>query len=266
MSSAVEEYVIYQISNAPMRHYPYPHFYIEDVFPADFYTALRANWPETSSLVSLGDTGRVAKGDYAERFVLPMTRASVAKLSERRRAFWTEFADWLMAYRFLAAMMAKFDPYVRQRFGDDIYRYGFEADSLVVRDMTHYAIGPHTDAPHRLLSLLFYCPDDASMKHLGTSIYVPLDPDFRCEGGPHYPHEQFQKVTTMEYKPNTLCAFFKNDHSFHGVDPIQDAHVRRDVLLYDIRVIKPQDDVKPAAVAQGPGLGILRRLFGGKQT
>ena len=53
MSSAVEEQVIYQIANAPMCDYPYPHFYVENVFPADFYARLRANWPESSSLVAL---------------------------------------------------------------------------------------------------------------------------------------------------------------------------------------------------------------------
>ncbi len=98
------------------------------------------------------------------------------------------------------------------------------------------------------------------------TLYVPLDPEFRCEGGPHYPHNKFQKVATMEYKPNSLCAFFKNDHSFHGVEPIKDEHVQRDVLLYDIRVIKSKDDAKPAgAVAGGMALRILRGLFGSKQ-
>ena len=27
----------------------------------------------------------------------------------------------------------------------------------------------------------------------------------------------------MEYRPNTLFAFFKNERAFHGVDPIADA-------------------------------------------
>ncbi len=265
MSSAVEEHVVYQISNAPVREYPYPHFYLENVFPANFYAALRANWPDTSVLTSLADTGLVSKGAYPERFVLPMTRASVEKLSGDRRAFWTEFADWFMAPRFMTAMIDKFEPYVRRRFGEEIHRYGFHPEPLIVRDMTNYAIGPHTDAPHRLLSLLFYCPDDASMKHLGTSIYVPLDPEFRCEGGPHYPHERFQKVMTMEYKPNSLFAFFKNDHSFHGVEPIKDEHVQRDVLLYDIHVLRPKDEVKPADTIPGSmAVRMLRGLFGSK--
>jgi hypothetical protein len=264
MSSAVEEYVLYQIANAPMREYPYAHIYVENVFPDDFYAALRANWPDPSALISLADTGRVPKGAYPERFVLPFTPAGIDKLTPDRRAFWTEFASWLHTERFLTAMIDKFELYVKQRFGDLFHhRYSFEVDALVVRDLTNYSIGPHTDAPHRLLSMLFYCPDDDTRKHLGTSIYVPRDPAFRCQGGPHYPHQQFQKVKTMEYKPNSLFAFIKNDHSFHGVEAIGDQNVQRDVMLYDIRAIEPKHE--PLTQTAGVGIRMLKRLFGGNQ-
>jgi len=238
MSSAVEEHVLYQILNAPIRAYPYAHIHVENVFPADFYARLRASWPDPSALISLADTGRVPKGAYPERFVLPFTPAGIGKLTEDRRAVWEEFGQWFLAERFLSAMIEKFEPHVRERFGDDFHlRYGFGVDALLVRDLTNYSIGPHTDAPHRLVTMLFYCPDDDARKHLGTSVYVPLDPGFRCNGGPHYPHNRFHKVATMEYKPNSLFAFIKNDRSFHGVDPIVDQNVQRDLILYDIRAI-----------------------------
>jgi hypothetical protein len=261
MSSPAEEHVLYQIANATMREYPYAHIYVENVFPDDFYAQLRANWPDASSLVSLADTGRVSKGTYRERFVMPFTVAEIDKLNAERRPFWKEFASWLLTQRFMTAMIDKFEPYVKERFGDGIYECGFAADTLIVRDHTTFNIGPHTDAPHRLLSLLFYCPDDDALKHLGTSIYVPRDPDFRCPGGPHYPHDRFHKVRTMEYKPNSLFAFIKNDRSFHGVEPIGDRDVLRDILLYDIRVFGPKS--RPQTSASGFGLGILRRLLGG---
>lgn len=261
MSSNVEQHVLYQIANAPMREYPYAHIYVENVFPADFYAALRENWPDPSALVSLADTGRVPKGAYRERFVMPFTPAEIDKLPEERRAFWTEFATWMITQEFLTAMIDKFEPYVKERFGDDIYRCSFAADSLIVRDLTNFSIGPHTDAPHRLLSMLFYCPADEALRHLGTSLYVPRDPGFRCRGGPHYPHDMFRRVMTMEYKPNSLFAFIKNDRSFHGVEPIGDADVLRDILLYDIRVFEPEDKSPPAS--PGFGLRMLRRMFGG---
>lgn len=264
MSSAVEQHVLYQIANAPLREYPYPHIYVESVFPEDFYAEMRRNWPDSSALVSLESTGRVPKGAYPERFILPMTEDEIDKLPPDRREFWSGFAEWFLGQRFLDTVMTRFDRQVRGRFREQLDDVRFGVDALVVRDLTNYSIGPHTDMPHRLLSMLFYCPDDASRRHLGTSIYVPTDPAFRCKGGPHYGFENFTHVKTMEYRPNTLFAFFKTDRSFHGVAPIADADVERDVLLYDVRVypMKPQAGEEKAS---GVGAGMLGKILGLKR-
>jgi hypothetical protein len=260
MSSAAEEHVLYQIANATMREYPYAHICVDNVFPEDFYAQLRAHWPTTSSLVCLADSGRVPKGAYPERFILPFSETGIQQLDEKRREFWLEFGSWFLDSRFMTAVIDKFERHVHARFGESMYQNYYRAESLVVRDLTNYSIGPHTDAPHRLLSMLFYCPDDDSRTHLGTSIYVPNDPDFLCPGGPHYPHNRFRKVRTMEYRRNSLFAFIKNDHSFHGVEPIGDQPVGRDVLLYDIRVERIEPSVP--ATSKGVGVRILKRLLG----
>ena len=263
ISSIAEEHVLYQINNAPMRDYPYAHIYVDNIFPDDFYTRLRENWPTDASLVCLGDTGRVSKGAYPERFILPFSQTEIGKLDESRKEFWMEFGVWLLGFRFMNSVIEKFESPVHERFGPAMLNNYYSSESLVVRDMTNFSIGPHTDAPHRLLSVLFYCPEDDSRAHLGTSIYVPNDPEFRCAGGPHHPHHRFTKVKTMEYRRNSMFAFIKNDYSFHGVDPIGSQAVGRDVLLYDIRV--EQTEV-PQGVSTPSGLGIgkkiLKRLFG----
>jgi len=240
MYHAAQEHVIYTIANAPLRTYPFPHLYVDSIFPPDYYAELRRNWPSASQLVTLGSTGRVPKHAYPERFFMPLSKEAVSKLPEESQAFWTEFATWmLVSDRVLGAVIDKFEPYVRARFGAALEELEFGHEVLVVRDHTNYKLGPHTDAPHRVLSLLFYCPDDLAYSHLGTSMYTPIDPAFRCAGGPHYPHDRFRRVATMEYKPNTLFAFLKTDRSFHGVEPIQDADVLRDLILYDIRIDAP---------------------------
>jgi hypothetical protein len=267
MYSDVEEHVIYQIANAPLLEYPYPHIYVDPIFPDDFYAAMRRNWPASSSLVSLASTGRVPAGSYPERFILPFTPPQIGKLPAEQREFWIDFASWFLEARLLNVLVEKFDRYVQQRFKRETYKYHFRVDSLIVRDITNYNIGPHTDAPHRLLSLLFYCPDDLTKKHLGTSIYVPIDPDFSCQGGPHYSHKLFKKVKTMEYRPNALFAFFKTDNSFHGVEPIGDADVLRDLLLYDIRAERTEQQLPGKIETRAPSLGIrmLKNIFGAKK-
>ena len=226
--------VLYRIGNATVREYPYPHLYVPDIFPPDFYAEIRRNLPPQSALRNLGELGRVRGDGYPARGVLPMTPEQLAPLDAGPRAFWERFRQWLLGPRFGHTMIGKFAPYLTHRLGDlSKVRFGWEA--LIVRDRTTYTLGPHTDAPSKALSFLFYLPPDASMAHLGTSIYVPRDPAFVCAGGPHYGFEKFQRMFTMSYVPNALFAFMKTDNSFHGVEPIQEPEVQRDLLLYDVR-------------------------------
>jgi hypothetical protein len=116
----------------------------------------------------------------------------------------------------------------------------FQDEALLVYDHTNYALGPHTDSPRKALSVLFYLPEDDTRPGLGTSIYVPKDPGFRCEGGPHYPFDGFDRMMTMPYVPNTLFAFLKTPVSFHGVEPVTEPAFHRSLLLYDLHLITAQ--------------------------
>jgi hypothetical protein len=235
MSSVETELqVLYRIGNAPVLEYPYPHIYVPDIFPQEFYRQMRGNLPPQSALKNLGELGRVKGDAYPARGVLPLTPQHLAGLEPAQRDFWEGMARWLLGRRFADIMVGKFAPYLAQRFGDlRNVRFGHEA--LIVRDRTSYALGPHTDSPAKALSFLFYLPPDASKAHLGTSIYVPRDPAFVCNGGPHHAFDKFQRMLTLPYVPNALFAFMKTPNSFHGVEPIEEPEVQRDLLLYDLR-------------------------------
>ena len=249
MSSAVDLHVLYQITSSPIREYPYPHILVHEVFPPAFYRELRANLPEESALKTLGALGRVKGTDYAARLVMPLTRQTVATLPDAQRAFWQGVGDWILGGVFMQIMIAKFAPYLQRRFGD-LGKVAFSDEVLIVRDSSAYSLGPHTDARHKVLSFLFYLPADDSMAHLGTSIYMPNDPRFRCEGGPHHDFGNFRRMHTMPYVPNTLFAFMKTSNSFHGVEPIREQAIRRDLMLYDIRLKATQQPAKTAPAAQ----------------
>jgi hypothetical protein len=235
MSSVETELeVLYRIGNAAVREYPFPHLYLPGVFPDGFYAEIRRNLPPQSAMRTLGQMGRIQGGDYPERGVLAMTADDLARLDAPQRDFWERTAQWLLGRRFFDLVVGKFAPYLMHRFGD-LRNVRFNHEALIVRDRTNYALGPHTDAPHKVLSLLFYLPPDSSNAHLGTSIYLPRDPAFVCQGGPHYQFDRFQRLQTMPYLPNTLFAFMKTPNAFHGVEPISEQNVARDLLLYDIR-------------------------------
>jgi hypothetical protein len=245
-SSEAELYTLYRIANAPMREFPYPHIYVREVFPPDFYTRLRANLPSDTHLRTLKSLGRVTADYPDERLVLPLTSERFSALEPAPRAFWGELAGWLLSGTFGQLMIAKFAQYLQTRFSDlAAQRFGDEA--MIVRDRTRYTLGPHTDSPQKVLSFLFYLPPDDSKAHLGTSIYVPKEAGFVCAGGPHYEFDRFRRMLTMEYLPNTLFAFMKTPESFHGVERITEENVQRDLLLYDIKTIaQPQAGAAPS--------------------
>lgn len=92
--------------------------------------------------------------------------------------------------------------------------------------------------PSKLVSLLFYLPRDTTLQHLGTSVYLPLDPAMRCEGTARHRFDRFRRIATMPFVPNALLGFLKTDQSFHGVEAIEDQEIERNLLLYNIYVRK----------------------------
>ena len=235
MSSSAELHALYRISNEPVREFPYPHVYVRDVFPADFYRRMRELLPPAEALSTLSSMGRMKVGDTAaeQRTVLPLTGQGLAALDEPRRAFWQELSGWLLGGSFGQVMATKFSPWLRRRF-PDLAAARFTDEALLVQDRRNYSLGPHTDHPSKVLSFLFYLPADDSQPQLGTSIYLPRDPGFVCPGGPHHAFDKFHRLFTMPYLPNAMFAFMKTPNAFHGVEPVEGQAVR-ELLLFDIR-------------------------------
>lgn len=252
MYSDAELQLAYKVGNVPFNRFPYPHFYLQDVFPADFYQRIQQNLPDPEAMIPI-EQARPVRG-YKERFVLEMSDEHLARLPEAKRAFWKEFSHWLVVEgSFGELVFNKFRPLIEQRFGDNP-NLEFHAESLLVQDITNYKLGPHTDTPRKVVTILFYLPADDSQKHMGTSMYLPRDPGFTCQGGPHHPHDRFARLHTNPFLPNSMFAFFKTDNSFHGVEPVADPDCRRWLLLYDIyvreRAVAPPK-VAPAMVPGG---------------
>lgn len=226
MSSSVEALVLARIATAAVLTEPFAHCVIDGVFPEEFYESIIDHWPQEESWRPLSESGRVSAGDYQQRQVVLMNRDGYARLDPERCAFWEqEVGGWLLGERFRTGVL--------QKFGQPASRSS--GDALIVSDRTTYAIGPHTDAPHRLVSLLFYLPEDATFSRFGTAFYTPLDPQFRCPGGPHHPFQRFRRVKTVEFLPNRLVVFPKSDRCFHGVERIDLPGIDRRLLIYNVR-------------------------------
>lgn len=237
---AVLEHVLNRVAQAKIEMDPFPYVVIDSIFPDDYYSEMLAYFPGPDSLQPLGDTGRVSRDAYRERNVVLFTNEGFSRMSSEQQRFWSEFAGWMYSDLFLNLFVLKFQQALEPRLArilaeDPVLKA--RGDALLVNDRTNYAIGPHTDAPHRLVTFLFYLPKDASMRELGTSVYRPKDPEFVCWGGPHHRPEAFERVRTIEFLPNRLLAFPKTERSFHGVEPIRRQDVDRPLLINNVRLL-----------------------------
>jgi len=249
MSFDAENHVCYKIANAPLLAYPFPHFYVESVFPEDFYRALRARLPEAAAYTRLDETGSVTKGAYQERSVCSLLDLEEQEATRNAGSFWAEFNSWLMSEQFAHLVAGKFRDGIIARYGPDA-ELNMHMDCRLVRDLTRYAISPHTDTPTKLVSLLFYLPPDERLVHLGTSIYAPRAAEMSFDPSRHLVFDAFKKVVSMPFKPNSLFGFLRTDRSFHGVDQINEEGVVRDLLLYNIYVPKGATATKSPAGGQ----------------
>ena len=250
MWSAAALQMLYRIGNTPIHSYPFPHIYVRDVFPAEFYEELIGNLPPRDAFAPLSKVRPISSDVYDKtRSVVNLDPESVGKLGEPYRAFWERVARMVVGSELGKLVFEKFGELIQARFkgGPNVELFD---EALLVRDTQNYALGPHTDSPLKVAAFLFYLPADDSQPHLGTSIYVPKDRRFTCPGGPHHRFDGFDRMLTMPYLPNSLFAFFKTSNSFHGVEPVNDAGAQRNLLLYDLRIRpQPQPDDEGAPTA-----------------
>jgi len=241
-----ELFLAYKIGNEQVMNFPFPHMYIENIFPPHIYEAIQQNLPESNKLEVINKKRPV--NGYNERFVLTFDDQTLSTLDEKKRAFWHEFKNRILSGNFKNFLISRFLPFISNRFENNIEQLKFRDELLLVQDIMNYKLGPHTDAKRKVLTFLFYLPKDSSQKNLGTSIYMPKDFNFKCAGGPHYPHIDFEKIITMPFLPNSLFCFVKTDNSFHGVEKIE-SNEKRWLLLYDIYIDKADEVIANDQVA-----------------
>jgi FkbM family methyltransferase len=202
----VEDFLF--IKKAEMIDYPFNYLYINGFFSPTTYSKLVNNFPEKYEPI---EKTRGTKG-YPKRFTATLDNG-----------YWKDVSDVLLDGKFKKVLLDKFN----------IKGDGFTEDLLLVRDYEGYQIPPHTDSLRKVITVLLYLPEDNSIEHEGTSIYVPKEKGFTCDKGIHYNFDDFEKVWTAPFKPNSALIFARTNNSFHGVEPTN-SQVERNVLLYNI--------------------------------
>lgn len=238
MFSAAKLHAMYQLANCAVRRYPFPHICVHDVFPADFFAEIQRNLPRNEHYKALVETGRVGGGYSKARLSLFPEDLAERGMPGSQVEFWRSLFETFGDREFTTVMYNKFEGEIRTQVKRLVGPNGeakLKSEIFLMRDLETYSLGPHTDSPRKLLSALFYLPTDRAHPELGTSLYVPKDRDFTCEGGPHHDFAKFDLVQTLPYAPNTLVAFPKTLNCFHGVEPVKAESGKRDLILFDIK-------------------------------
>lgn len=215
-----------------MRTWPYHHVEIPEWLPWRVYNELVAHWPH-ARMQNIADV-RPVKG-YSARL------AYHENADPPTQGPWADLYEAMRHNEVMEAWVSLFREPLRQRFPTMLYTV---PDSLLCEDREGYSIGPHTDSPAKVMSLVAYFPRAPAAKALprldydwGTSVYHATD-GFTCPGGPHHDRHgeggRFEEVFRARYAPNSLFCFCKDEKSFHGVEPLPPGADRR-VYIWNVR-------------------------------
>ena len=224
------EYTMNRLANMEIKHEPYHHFYVDELFPADYYAEMMAMKPSADEVVTIASTGRTNKA-YDDRYVMHLQDGIHQVIDPVKRKFWEEYREWFCSQEIMITLIKRFHKEIADA---GVTKLNVFPEAMFMRDKAGYSIGPHTDSMHRLITMMVYLPDDVDHRHLGTSVYVPEDSTMNSDGSRHFKFNGFRNVSTADYKPNSAFGFLRSNNSFHGVEPVKDEY-DRDTMVYIIK-------------------------------
>lgn len=215
----------YQLRNTPSRVWPYQHTLVRPVLPKSYYEQLLASFPADELFVPLNEY----HPDRGALFLTPDRESGtddLTLLSESQRPFWLGFLKAFSSDRFRAALLGSLG-------GPELVRTHLEITRPLIHlslDRKGYQIRPHTDIAKKIVTVLFYLPDqhDETLASFGTSVLA------QREGNEHLdPHDwgRYDSVFTAPFLANTMFAFRVGPASWHGVHPV-DRPIRRRSIQY----------------------------------
>ena len=235
---------------------PFPHYHLERVFPEDYYRELLARLPASGVYENLFAVTDYKLEHFRHRDQRDLKDGWTRALPAEIKSFWEGFDRWFRGPELAAAVLDTFAAALNERFGAKSAWPAVSVESQLIRHRAGYFLGPHSDLYTKLVVLLIYLAPDEGASHLGTSLYRPKDAGFTCPKSLHHPFEDFERVETAPYRPNTMLAFLRSDISFHGVEPLTDDDVGRaagrdliQYVLHDRRAREAQLRAKREAAA-----------------
>jgi hypothetical protein len=246
LSASLLSHFVTRLRAAEVVFDPFPHYYLEHVLPTEYYQALLRHLPTSAVYETLFEVTTNKQDNFRYRDQRDFNEGWTKNLPAELREFWDSFDEWFLRPELAQAVLKPFTEPLNARFGEGTPWPMFSAQCMLVRHRAGYFLQPHSDLPTKVAALLLYLAPDESVLHLGTSLYRPKDRGFGSPDGKHLPFEDFVRVKTAPYKPNSLLAFMRSDISFHGVEPLSEQDVaascERGVIEYVIYDKKAREE------------------------
>jgi len=186
---------------------PYLHYEFRP-FSHELYSQLLGHLPDDSVYSELKHGDAIRPDGTSARLVLPISKASLSKMSGDLRDFWEEFASIICCDEIRELFLKRFEAELFKRFQCPLSEIPAIPKFMLMRDLASYKINIHHDIEWKTLTTQYYLPDDDSQFDLGTSIYK-RDPDGK-----------FVETHKMDFMPGNSYCFAVSKYSWHGVKPV----------------------------------------------
>lgn len=216
----------YQLRNTQTRVWPYPHTLVRPIVPGSYYREMISHFPEDDAFVQLNEY----HPDRGAIFLTPDRNGASDdqhRLDDTQLRFWNDFVIAFSSDRFRAALLECMG-------GPELVRTHLSITRSLIHlslDRKGYQIRPHTDVSKKIVTALFYLPDefDDTLAPFGTSVLAQREHADHLD-----PHdwERYESVFTAPFVSNSMLAFRVGDCSWHGVHPVERTIRRRSIQYF----------------------------------
>jgi hypothetical protein len=191
-----QNYILYQIANAQIRPWPWPHVVLNQLFHTDQYNQILNNLPSTDVLTDIRTTKKHPDYYSPFRFIL---------LKENYTQFWNDLQNQFLNGQLKQILLNKFSNQLDSRLCNHKHTVEFYDTFQLTLDKPGYKLISHEDAFNKIFTLVCNLPKNNNQINQGTVIYTGQNTEI---------------LFSSPYTPNTAFGVFRAENGWHGVEPV----------------------------------------------
>jgi hypothetical protein len=210
---------------------PYPHFYIERVFPEAVFKQMLELLPGAGAYTADNPRIHTREDGLVTRSILSLSPPGLDRLQGSQRSFWSDIAEVLTAPQLRHTVFARLSHDLSRRFRvapDQLNSVPAYPKPALIKDLGGYEIAPHRDTRSKIVTMQFYLPKDMSKADLGTAVYRQRL--LRLKNLVSV-RNRFETVKQFSFAPNTGYGFAVGPRSWHGRDRVPMTSGERNSLM-----------------------------------